>query len=359
MKKISIIIPVYNTEQFLHRCIDSVLAQKFADFELILVDDGSTDTSGNICDEYAANDSRIIVIHQKNAGQAAARNYALSIVGTEYVTFIDSDDYVDDNYLIHLFGGMEEKTADLCMSGFILENENGKILLTHQRKKCLIDLHDDKTKINFIISHIINNLNNRSCWSNLFRLSIIKKYSIFFCTSCHNFAEDTGFLITYLLYCGKIATIEYYDYHYIRHFQSTLSSMAGDNMSKINSLNEVSVFFAEHYFHLFYGRYYQKKFSELYFHLMKWDYKQYDLFGVSPEQTAASIEQIGNIQWHDKWLKQNRYHLRDLTQQYGKKRAIKKWINIKFAVKRSPRKYRLTLTLIDMCGGLYRKLRRK
>ena len=74
MPEISVIVPVYNTEQYLHRCIDSILAQTFTDFELILVDDGSTDESGKICDEYAANDERVRVIRQTNQGQAAARN---------------------------------------------------------------------------------------------------------------------------------------------------------------------------------------------------------------------------------------------------------------------------------------------
>ena len=86
---ISIIIPVYNAEKYLRRCIDSVLSQSFTDFELILVDDGSTDSSPQICDEYASQDSRVKVIHKANGGVSAARNDGLDIAKGEYVTFIE------------------------------------------------------------------------------------------------------------------------------------------------------------------------------------------------------------------------------------------------------------------------------
>ena len=107
---ISVLVPVYNTEKYLRRCLDSVLAQTFQDFELILVDDGSTDASGRICDEYAAKDERIVVFHQKNKGQAAARNVALDYVlasnYSEWITFIDSDDVVHPQILEMLYLGI-------------------------------------------------------------------------------------------------------------------------------------------------------------------------------------------------------------------------------------------------------------
>lgn len=103
MSKLSVIVPVYNTEKYLRECIDSILAQTFTDFELILVDDGSTDKSGLICDEYARKDNRIRVFHQKNAGVTAARKRGVEMSSGEYVTFVDSDDWIDmDMYRILL-----------------------------------------------------------------------------------------------------------------------------------------------------------------------------------------------------------------------------------------------------------------
>lgn len=91
---LSIIVPVYNTATFLNRCIDSILTQKYTNFELILIDDGSKDQSGKICGEYAQKDSRIVVIHKPNGGQSSARNAGLNIAKGDYITFVDSDDYI-------------------------------------------------------------------------------------------------------------------------------------------------------------------------------------------------------------------------------------------------------------------------
>ena len=96
---ISVIVPVYNVENYLPRCVDSILSQSFTDFELILVDDGSPDNSGKICDEYAEKDNRVRVFHKPNGGVSSARNLGLDNALGEFVTFIDSDDYVGREYL--------------------------------------------------------------------------------------------------------------------------------------------------------------------------------------------------------------------------------------------------------------------
>lgn len=106
MPKVSIIIPVYKAEKYLNRCIDSILAQTFTDWELLLIDDGSPDRSGDICDEYAKKDTRIRVFHKNNGGVSSARNLGLDNVLGEYVTFVDSDDWLLEN------------TLTLCSSNF-------------------------------------------------------------------------------------------------------------------------------------------------------------------------------------------------------------------------------------------------
>ena len=100
--KISIIVPVYNAEQYLRRCIDSILNQSFTDFELILIDDGSKDKSSDICDEYAAKDSRIKVYHKENGGVSSARNLGLDNANGEWIAFVDSDDFIKEDYLKHM-----------------------------------------------------------------------------------------------------------------------------------------------------------------------------------------------------------------------------------------------------------------
>lgn len=115
MPEISIIVPVYKAEAFLADCVDSILSQTFSDFEMILVDDGSPDNSGVICDEYAARYDCISVIHQENQGQAAARNHALSSARGQWICFVDSDDLIHPQMLEHLYGAVQKSGAAVSM----------------------------------------------------------------------------------------------------------------------------------------------------------------------------------------------------------------------------------------------------
>ena len=117
--KISVIVPVYNTGKYLNKCIDSILNQTFKDFELILVDDGSTDSSGAICDEYAKKDGRIVVIHKENGGLSSARNAGLDIVEGEYISFIDSDDFITETMLQSMLELAQKTGAEITITGRI------------------------------------------------------------------------------------------------------------------------------------------------------------------------------------------------------------------------------------------------
>lgn len=114
MPKISVIVPVYNTEKYLRRCIDSILAQTFTDFELLLVDDGSKDNSGAICDEYAKKDPRVRVFHKENGGVSSARNLGLDEAKGEWIAFVDSDDYILRYYLYNFYNAREKGSFLIC-----------------------------------------------------------------------------------------------------------------------------------------------------------------------------------------------------------------------------------------------------
>lgn len=119
MAKVSIIVPVYQVENYIRQCIDSILNQTFRDFELILVDDGSRDNSGAICDEYARRDARIRVLHTENRGAAAARNVGLDNAGGEYVAFVDSDDYIAENMIDRMYQAIRNAEYDLVICNFL------------------------------------------------------------------------------------------------------------------------------------------------------------------------------------------------------------------------------------------------
>lgn len=127
MPKVSVIIPVYNVEMYLRRCIDSVLNQPFDDTEIILIDDGTTDNSGAICDEYAKSDNRIRVIHKENGGLSDARNAGIEAATGENIFFIDGDDFIENNALSILYDNMKKENADISAGGIFNCYQNKKV----------------------------------------------------------------------------------------------------------------------------------------------------------------------------------------------------------------------------------------
>ncbi|MGN0493209.1 MAG: glycosyltransferase [Acutalibacteraceae bacterium] len=130
MTKISVIVPVYNVEKYLKKCIQSILAQDFSEYEIILVDDGSTDESGKICDEYSLKYSQIKVIHQKNKGLGGARNRGIEEACGNYLLFIDSDDSIKENMLSYLYNTAIDNDSDLVLFGMDYIDEDGKLIET-------------------------------------------------------------------------------------------------------------------------------------------------------------------------------------------------------------------------------------
>ena len=130
MPTISVIVPVYKVEPYIRQCVESVLGQTYSNFELILVDDGSPDSCGSICDEYAEKDSRVRVVHQKNAGLSAARNAGLDIAKGEYVTFIDSDDFVREEYLDSLYNAAKNSECKISICDYTISTDEINSLST-------------------------------------------------------------------------------------------------------------------------------------------------------------------------------------------------------------------------------------
>ena len=124
---ISVVVPVYNVEKYIDKCINSIINQTYKNLEIILVDDGSPDNCGNICDEYAKKDNRIIVIHKENGGLSDARNTGIEVSKGKYITFIDSDDYISDNYVSFLYNLIIEYKADISIGKHYVLYENGEI----------------------------------------------------------------------------------------------------------------------------------------------------------------------------------------------------------------------------------------
>lgn len=191
--KISCIIPIYNSEKYLPYCIDSILAQTFTNFELILVDDGSSDGCPEICDEYAKKDDRVRVIHQSNAGVSAARNTGLDVARGEYLCFVDSDDYISQNLFSTYLFELKQKDLDLIICGFknFYDNNKRKSFCELPNQE-IYDLKDFwKNFGNLLNNHIL-----RSPCNKLYRSDIINNHGIRFDTSTQ-MAEDAIFNSVY------------------------------------------------------------------------------------------------------------------------------------------------------------------
>lgn len=147
MFKLSIIVPVYNVEKYLRQCLDSILQQSMQDFEIIIVDDGATDSSGDICDKYAERDNRIKVIHQRNGGLSAARNTGLKYARGKYIAFVDSDDYIAPNMYEVMIDKLEQCDADMVKCGYY-EFVDDRITYTRKFESAgLFDRDYDKEKL--------------------------------------------------------------------------------------------------------------------------------------------------------------------------------------------------------------------
>lgn len=192
MPELSIIVPVYKVEPYLRRCIDSILAQTFRDFELILIDDGSPDNCGTICDEYAAKDERIIVIHQKNQGVSAARNAGLDIATGKYVSFLDADDTFSENMFSIMTLIQKKQDVDVVICGFNSITENGMLIAESN----VIERRYTKDELVTAVYSLPNPVEG-VCWNKLFLRSKIDglRYKIGMSR-----AEDTLFQLEYFMH---------------------------------------------------------------------------------------------------------------------------------------------------------------
>lgn len=213
--KISVIVPVYNVEKCLRKCLDSILANTFNDFELLLIDDGSQDTSGVICDEYSACDSRVHVIHQDNAGPSAARNRGLDNAHGDWITFVDSDDWIEPNYLQSFVDNQKQYNADIVVVGYYDVSLIEKYNLARVKKNILPDrTYRCKDIYKFHIS-LGCNIAFSVLWNKMFSSVIIKKYHLSFDETLPR-SEDWIFVVSFLRYANLLVTSSAMTYYYIR-----------------------------------------------------------------------------------------------------------------------------------------------
>ena len=222
---VSIIVPVYNVEPYLERCIQSLLNQSLKDIEIILVDDESPDNCPMMCDQYALMDSRVKVIHKKNGGLGFARNSGLEIATGEFVAFVDSDDYVEKIMYEKLYQEARNSNADAVYSNFYVEQSTGVWIKSEEVNQKRLWVGDDV--ISFMLDMISSAPYVRqerkyqmSVWHSIYRSSIIKKFAIRFLSERQVGSEDIPFQVDFLLKSKKVVYMPEMFYHYCNNAKS-------------------------------------------------------------------------------------------------------------------------------------------
>lgn len=200
---ISLICPIYKAETYLQTCVDSVIAQTFEDWELLLINDGSPDKSGKICDEYAQKDYRIKVYHKDNEGVCITRQFGIDHATGEYVIQIDPDDWIEKEMLQDLYTTAKEKDADMVFCDFYEDTENGTHYVSQTPVKCTSK---------DILKELFGKLHGSTC-NKLIKLSCIKENNISF-PKAFNFCEDTFFISQLLLCIQNVQYLPKAYYHY-------------------------------------------------------------------------------------------------------------------------------------------------
>ena len=224
--RISVIVPIYNVERFLTDCLESFCAQTFDDFEVLLVNDGSKDGSGAICDEYAKKDARFRVFHLKNGGVSRARNFGLNQALGEYVCFVDSDDWVSPSFLEVLLS-MMERGGELCICAFRSSCEGSagtevqdSLFLPRGGTEALVPL-DTRGEEDFLFLNSQGRFN--SPWAKLYKRSILEQHQIRFLEDMH-YGEDVVFNYTYLPFVSSVAVSSLGYYYYRIQREGALSA---------------------------------------------------------------------------------------------------------------------------------------
>lgn len=244
---ISIVIPVYNAEKYINKCIDSVLSQSYVKWELLLIDDGSSDDSGKICDSYSMKDDRIRTIHKPNGGVGSARNLGIEQASGDFITFIDSDDWIESDYLQD-FADRNPIKESIVVSGLLSQNPYEVYLSFNYR--------NEQASIKFANELIVKYdlFRDGGPTNKLFDLQLIKKNRLSFRTDL-SYHEDHIFVFEYYLLINKIILSAYNGYHYMYYGKVSDTSLSRLGKEGVDNLFKASDIFLSVVPKLF--RYYQ------------------------------------------------------------------------------------------------------
>lgn len=242
-EKLSIIVPVYNVEKYLNQCIHSIVNQDYKNFRLILVDDGSTDSSGKICDQWAKEDCRITVYHKQNGGLMSAWKYGLMRSETEYIGFVDADDWIDSDMYFKLLQEAERSNSDIVACGWISDYEDGRDNIKETVKLAGRTFDADAIRCE-VYPVLISGGNYKwmgiapNRWTKLYRRELLLK-NIDFCDDRVSIGEDLLAIFCTLPNARQITVMkDFFPYHYRIHSESMIHKYSDSTYQKVDILRE-------------------------------------------------------------------------------------------------------------------------
>ena len=211
--KLSVIVPIFKVEQYLSKCLDSILSQSFADFELLLIDDGSPDQSGRICDEYALKDKRIKVFHKENGGAPSARNVAIDKATGDYLYFMDSDDWTEKTMLEDMVKIAEENNSQLVVAGFYIDTYYNDIEKFTQEQYLQSQVFESQQQFRENAHKLFDKNLLYTPWNKLFEAKYIKENKLYF---PNTFWDDFPFNLDVVRDVERVVLMEEKYYHFMR-----------------------------------------------------------------------------------------------------------------------------------------------
>lgn len=240
MPKASVIVPVYNVKEYLPKCAASIFAQTEGDFELLLIDDGSTDGSGELCDALAEKDSRARVIHQKNQGLGGARNTGIEAARSDWLLFVDSDDWIEPEVLERTLAAGKKETADLVLFSFRSVNTNGKELGVFPDSVPKNQPLDPQTRKDLLLCA-------PNAWNKLYRKSLFTDTGVRY--PLRVWYEDIRTTLKLMLKARRVVSLDYTGYNYLQRPGSIIQNVNVERNSEIlDAFEDILAYFKEHGF---------------------------------------------------------------------------------------------------------------
>lgn len=326
---ISVIVPIYKIERYISRCIESILCQSYQKLEIILVDDGSPDECGAICDEYAMKDDRIIVIHKKNGGLSDARNAGLDAATGEYILFVDGDDYIDNDLIETAVPYLIEGYQSVSF-GYYSEDESGQVLNEYIGKFDSTEFKSERDRLLFICNELTDYRIPWSAWSQFFSREIIEMHSLRFENNKEIFAEDLYFSLCYFPFVYKAIHIKKCLYHYLIRSDSIMGT---DSLNcNIGRFEKLSVAVKEFYTRQQECSYMLKRYCLIYYKIMCYAVESskelYSYYEIRSFRRKVILSEIKDMRYFKRSIRYAKRSKELLINNYSSRHSVEEKLSI-------------------------------